>query len=435
MPARHMGNRDQSGFAWNDRAEGGNRGPVAQRSKRAQGPFEQKKVQGMLPMRSGELEFRKFVSPEVIFGFGCRNLAGRFALNLGATRVLVVSDPGVAAAGWTHDVEESLEASQIPYDLYLDVSPNPRSDQVARGAEAFVSNGCDLVLGVGGGSPIDCAKGIGILSSNGRDILDYVGADRLVEPVPPLICVPTTASAADVSQFCIITDVARRTKVSILSKMLVPDVSLTDPETLLTMPALLTANTALDALTHAIEAYLSNGSSPTTDLFALEAIRLINGSLIPGILEPGDRELRRRLMQAALDAGLAFSNAGLGVIHAMAHALGGLLDLPHGLCNVMLMQAGLEYNFEAVPDRYAAIAEALGVGASVRNTRRALDAILERIAELRRQAGVTPTLGGCGVRIEDIPLLAEKALTDLCMATNPRWPTRLEIESLYARSL
>ncbi len=388
----------------------------------------------MLPEHPGKL--RKFVAPEFLFGPQSRRLAGRYAGNYGAVRVLLVTDPGVIAAGWTEEVGQSLDDLGIPYLIYANVEPNPRDAQVMEGARIFREQACNVLLAVGGGSAMDCAKGIGIVAANDHSILDYVGVDQVPEPSPPLICVPTTGgTGADVSQFCILVDKPNHRKLAILSKTIVPDVSLIDPETLVTMPSELTAHTAFDALTHAIEAYVSNANSPVTDLFALEAIRLITTYLLPCLAEPSDVELRTQLMLASLDAGMAFSNASLGIVHAMAHPLDALLDQPHGLSNSMVLEAGIAYNFATVPERYMAIADAMRLPIRNVEARYVLRAILAEIDRLRTAAGIKKTLAQVGVTAEDLPFLARQALSDPSLATNPRVPTLAEIEGLYVNAL
>ena len=380
-----------------------------------------------------ESALRKFVAPEFVFGVGARFLVARYARNLGAQRVLIVSDPGVVSAGWCIQVIESLEEQQIPYSLYTQVSPNPRDFEVMTGSHFFKQEGCNLLVVVGGGSPMDCAKGIGIVATNDENILDYEGIDQVENPIPPLICIPTTGgTSADVSQFCIVTDVRHRNKISILSKAIVPDVSLIDPETLITMPADLAAHTAFDALTHGVEAYVSNANSPITDLLALDGIHLITHGVESSIREPTNLAIRRDIMRGSLEVGLAFSNASLGIIHAMAHSLGGLLDLPHGLCNSILLPAGISFNYEAVPERFAAIATAMGL--KVRDST-VKEGILDEIERLRESTGIKQRLGAVGVKPSDIAELAKKAFNDACLVTNPRAPTVDEIENLYEELL
>ncbi len=382
------------------------------------------------------LGLRKFVAPEFVFGTGALYLAGRYLKNFEASKVLLVSDEGVMKAGWTGEVMKSLEDEGIDYSVYCDVTPNPRAEEVMTGARKYKDEGCDIIVAVGGGSPIDCAKGIGIVSTNRRNILKFAGVDKVEVPGPPLICIPTTAgSSADVSQFAIITDLKEKTKVSIISKALVPDVSLIDPAATATMPLDLTAFTGIDALTHAVESYVSNASSPITEMFALEAARLISSNLFETIKDPDNMELRGRMMLGSLEAGLSFSNASLGAAHAMVHSLGGFLDLPHGECNAIILSHVVRYNYDACPERYQKIGEAIGQDLSGMSDAEKKPAIIEAIVRLEKQAGVDKTLGQLGVTKEDIPALARKAMNDVCIVTNPRPVSVKDIEAIYEEAL
>lgn len=387
-------------------------------------------------MESGDLELRKFVAPEFVFGADARLLAGRYALNVGARKVLVVSDPGVVAAGWTDDVLHSLDKEILRYSLFTSLTSNPKTEEVEAGARQFRSEGCDSIIAVGGGSPIDCAKGIGIVTATGREIFEFEGVDQVEVPIPPLVCVPTTAgSSADVSQFAIITDTARQRKFAIVSKMIVPDAALIDPLTTTTLSPELTFSTGMDALCHAMEAFVSTACSPITDLHALEAISLISSNL-PTVLDaPQNIACRSRMMLASLHAGLAFSNASLGLTHAMAHGLGGMFDSPHGESNALLLPFVIEFNFPAAHERYRQIGEAMGLrlhGLGIDDVKTTLSS---RMKNLCMAAGVTHTLGDLGVSREDIPQLAERAMDDPCLYTNPRRPTEREIENLYEKAL
>ncbi len=379
---------------------------------------------------------QKFVSPEVISGAGSHRLVGRSLRRLGAAKVLVVSDPGVTAAGWTSRICSSIEEAEVPHLVFTGVSPNPRVAEVEAGAELYRRAGCNAIAVVGGGSPIDCAKAIGILVANGGQILDYEGLDRIGAAIPPLVCVASTAGpAADVSQFAIISDPAQRAKVAIVSKTLVPDLALLDPLLLTTKPAALTAATGVDALCHAIEAIVSTASAPLTDLLALEAIRLIIRHLPAALERPADLEVRASTMQAGLYAGLAFSNASLGAAHAMAHSLGGFCDLAHGECNAILLPLVVAYNFEAAPSRFRLIAQAMGVpeqGRADTVVRSELAGAVRTFVE--RFCGTT-RLSSVGVRLQDLPELARRALEDPCMATNPQCPTEAEVRGLYEAAL
>ncbi len=380
----------------------------------------------------GELHLRKFVAPEIIFGVGARSLAGRYAQNMGARRVMVVSDPGVVAAGWAGQVIDSLKEARLPYVLFDGVTPNPKTIEATNGAELYLAKRCDAIVAIGGGSVIDCAKAIGIVGTNLAPISKFEGVDRVSTPIPPLVCIPTTAgSSADVSQCTIIMDEKRRVKMAIVSKAVVPDVALIDPVTLTTMPSYVAACTGMDALTHAIEAYVSNASSPLTDLHALEAIRLIDGYLQPSISSPENVMLKGKVMLASLEAGLAFSNAILGAVHAMSHSLGGLLDLAHGECNAILLEPVIAFNYSEASERYAHIAQAMSIDLGGLSKIDIKQALLDHIRELRGSVGLNKKLGEIGVSPQDISELARKALEDTCMATNPIAPTLQEIEEVY----
>lgn len=382
------------------------------------------------------IELRKFVVPEFVFGAGARHLAGRYTKNFGGSRVLVVTDPGVMAAGWAGQVIESLEADGLPYTLFFQVTPNPKDSEVMAGAELYRQERCDVIVVVGGGSPMDCAKGIGIVSSNRQHILEFEGVDKVTIPGPPLICIPTTAgTSADVSQFAIITDRQRRVKIAIISKAVVPEVALIDPVTTTTMDAALTGCTGLDALVHAFEAFVSTAQSPITDLHALEAIRLVTAHLPTAIAKPADLEARSYMMLASLHAGLAFSNASLGLVHAMAHSLGGWLDFPHGEANALLLDHVVSFNFDAVPERYRRIGVAMGLEMEGTPPAEVKTALVGAVKRLRTAAGISHTLGQKGVRADDIPHLAATALRDACLATNPRQPRQRDIETIYAKAL
>jgi alcohol dehydrogenase class IV len=382
------------------------------------------------------MELRKFVAPEFVFGPDARLLAPRFIRNFSSRRVLVVTDPGVIGAGWVGELTELLKKENIDHAVYSSVTPNPKAEEVMAGAEVFKSEHCDALLAIGGGSPMDCAKGIGIVSSNKRHILEFEGVDQVNVPGPPLICLPTTAgTSADVSQFAIIADTERKVKIAIVSKTVVPDVALIDPVLTTTMDAELTACTGMDALVHGIEAYVSNASSPITDLHALQAVRLVNRNIVKAVREPGDFESRERMMLASLHAGLAFSNASLGAVHAMAHSVGGFTDAPHGELNTILLKHVMDYNFSAAPERYMDIGRAMGVvfdGAFIDSVKHNL---LDKVGTIFKEIGLKSSLKDLGVRKKDIPQLARNAMSDACIVTNPKRLSQKEIEEIYEKAL
>lgn len=379
---------------------------------------------------------RKFVSPEIIFGNGSRTLVGRYVKQFLANRVMVVTDKGVIDSGWVDEIESSLKKEGIDYIIYSEVTPNPRTDEVMVGAKLYLDEGCDLIVSIGGGSPMDCAKGIGIVVSNGGDITDYEGVDMVLKPVPPLIFIPTTAgTASDVSQFSIISDQRRMVKIAIVSKTIIPDVALIDPETTTTMDPYLTACTGIDALVHAFEAYVSIASGVLTDSYALNSINKI-ATYLPLLIEDiNNIEHRERVMLASMEAGLAFSNAILGAVHALAHSLGGYLDLPHGECNGMLLPHVVEFNFSSAETRYRDILSQFGIKTGDLAPKEIKRRLFNEIVQLKNRVGIVDQLSTKGVKRSDINQLSIKAVTDACMLTNPRAATVEDVESIYREAL
>ena len=381
-------------------------------------------------------DMRKFVAPEFIFGVGSRHRVGHYARHLSARRVLIVSDPGVIAAGWMKDVQADLTAAGIEYSVFHDITPNPKDHEVMAGAKFYAEQRCDVIVALGGGSVIDCAKAIGIVHTNRLEIAAFEGVDQVEVPGPPLICIPTTAgTAADISQFCIIVNSAERYKMAIISKTMVPDIALVDPETTLTMPPYLTACVGLDALTHAIEAYVSTASSPVADVHALAAVGLVANNLRDAVARPDFLAARENMLLASLQAGLAFSNASLGAVHAMAHSVGGYLDLPHGECNALLLNSIIDFNMKEASDRYTRIGQAMGLDLQGRTERQRLMAIIDAIDRLRQDIGVVGGLTGRGVSRDDVGPLTTHAAADACLITNPRRASAADIKVLFNNAL
>ena len=374
-----------------------------------------------------EFELRKFVSPEFVFGSGARNLLGRYLKNFAAKKIFLVTDNGIISSGLLDEIIEILESGYYEYEIYSNITSNPRVEEVMEGARVYNEEGCDVIVAVGGGSPMDCAKGIGIVISNNKNIKEFEGVDKVVMPSPPLICIPTTAgSSADVSQFAIISDRERRIKMAIISKKLVPDVALIDPVLTTTVKPNMTVYTGFDILSHSIEAYISNASSPITDVHSIEAIKLFSSNILECVNDPENLKFRGNLMLASLHAGLAFSNASLGLVHAMAHSLGGLMDLPHGECNALLLEYVVDYNFSSDPARYLKIAKTMGFG-DVNDKY----GFINGLSQLKIKTGVTQTLKEIGVREKDIPKLVQRTMNDPCIVTNPVIPKMSHVEEIF----
>ncbi len=383
-----------------------------------------------------KLAIRKFVAPEFIFGIDARLMVGQYCQKLGGKKILLVTDDGLLNTKWIIEITDVLNSVGIDFVTFSDIVPNPRDFQVMRGTQIYLQNNCNLILAIGGGSVLDCAKGIGIVSTNNSHINNFEGVDRIIHPIPPLICIPTTSgTGADVSQFAIINNINEKYKMAIISKAIVPDVALIDPLVLTTMDSYLSACTGMDALSHAFESYVSNASSPFTDLYSLEAIRLIKNNLNNSILQPDNIQLRGKVMLASLYAGLAFSNASLGCVHSLAHSLGGYLDLAHGECNAILLPHVVDYNFDAAKEKYYYISEVFDINTNKLSATEVKRELMLKLIEINKQIGITATLRQKGVSSDLIPILANKAIKDPCNATNPVPPVKKDLEIIYSSAM
>jgi alcohol dehydrogenase class IV len=368
----------------------------------------------------------KFLVPDVIFGVGVLSEVGQAARRQGAVHVLVVSDRAVGEAGWTSEVLRHLAEAGVSARLWDGLTPNPKDHEVTAGCAAYQESGCDVLVAVGGGSCIDAAKAIAVLASQAdhgpaAGIASYAGVGKVPGPLPPTVMVPTTGgSGSDVSQFCVVTDTARRLKVTIGARALVPDISVTDPRTLTTVPHDITAYTAIDVLSHAIESYLSLAASFLTDTHALTAARDVCEHLLPALDHPGDLRSREGLARASLQAGLAFSNALLGATHAISHQLGGLTDLPHGLLNAILLPHVMEFNASVATARLADVASAMGLRTGLMTPPEAADAAIQTVRAFAGKAGLPATLREIGIECSQLDQVARGALRDAYIVTNPR---------------
>lgn len=381
------------------------------------------------------LPIRSFAMPEVFYGPKSRVLAGAQLKRLRVDRVMLVSDETVLAQPWMKDILDSLSQADMEVTVFSDIAPNPRDEQVRRGVTRYLQAECDGILAVGGGSPMDAAKGIAMMVSNNRDILEFRGMNLVDRPLPPMVFIPTTAgTASEVSQFSIILDTQERVKIAIVSSRIVPNAALVDPETTQTVDAQLVAATGMDVLVHAMEAYVSTQHSAMTDLQALDAVRLVSACLPARMRNLEDEAARNGMMLASMEAGLAFSNAILGAVHAMAHSLGGLLDLPHGECNAILLPHVVDFNYDAEPERYDRLGRLLGVSADTPAVDRK-PALLAAIRNMQRVVGMDHGLASVGVKQADIPALALKAREDPCLLTNPKACTETDLESIFRAAM
>lgn len=379
----------------------------------------------------------KFHAPEIVFGPGSLAELGHCALRVGARRPFLVTDPGLIEAGWLDEALGHLSAVGLRPVVWHEITPNPKDHEIEAAYGEYADSGADVIIGLGGGSCIDAAKGVAILSGNGGCILGYEGVDKVVNPIPPTVMVPSTSgTGADVSQFAVVTDTAKHIKITIISRTLVPEISIIDPRLLITMPDWLTASTGLDALTHAIESFVSRAHNPLTDNHALHAVRLITEHLRHSVERPRLAGPRLGMAQGALEAGVAFTNAILGATHAMSHQVGGLLDAPHGLINGVLLPHVIRFNAAADPTRFVPLAEAAGIRDAWRMPpAEVADMLADRVRALADAVGVPRGLSALGVTEQDMSRLAETTMRDACLTTNPRDATRDDIEALFRAAL
>lgn len=361
----------------------------------------------------------KFEVPEIIFGRGLLRQVGSCARRLGGKKVFLVSDQGLFEAGWVDKAMHSLLEEGLAFVYYDQITSNPRDFEVEAGAREYIRQGADVIVGLGGGSAMDTAKGIAILVSNGGRIRDYEGCNKIQNPIPPLVLCPTTCgTGSDVSQFAIVNDTKQRRKFTIMSRCVAPDISLTDPDTLETLPDEYVCTTATDALSHAMEAFFSVAASSLTDVNAVRALRFIYKSFVAAVKErrPEDME---NLARASLHAGMAFSNSLLGIVHALAHPLGGLYDTNHGSVNAVLLPVVLQYDLPVVMEKLPELAAAFGHPAE-EDPDGASEMAQETIENLLDASGAPRSLRSLGVRREDFKELAKRATKDICLVTSPR---------------
>jgi alcohol dehydrogenase len=383
--------------------------------------------------------FGFYIPTVTLMGIGSHEELGNRIKILGAKRPLIVTDKGITEAGLTGKIVEIAERDAGTSPVVFDETvPNPTDRNVHDGLEVFQKNNCDMILSLGGGSPHDCGKGIGIVATNGGNIRDYEGVDQSEKAMPPFIAVNTTAgTASEMTRFCIITDTSRKVKMAIVDWRVTPNVAINDPLLMVGMPQSLTAATGMDALTHAVEAYVSTSATPVTDACALQAIRLIATNLRAAVAYGEDLEARDNMAYAEYLAGMAFNNASLGHVHAMAHQLGGYYDLPHGVCNAILLPHVQRFNMIARLDRFVDIAEAMGekVRGNELSTRAAAERALEAIKVLSSDIGIPRGLAELGVKEEDLEVMAGNAQKDACGFTNPRSPSLKDVVEIYRQAL
>lgn len=369
-----------------------------------------------------------FMPSNNVIGAGALDSAVDIIASLGFKKALIVTDKPLSDLGFAAQVADRLKAKGVESDIFDEVQPNPTVKNVNDGLAKLKAAGADCVVSLGGGSPHDCAKGIALVASNGGKIEDYEGLDKSAKPQLPLISINTTAgTASEMTRFTIITDESRHVKMAIVDKHVTPILSVNDPKLMENMPASLTAATGMDALTHAVEAYVSTAANPLTDACAVKAIELIASYLPTAVKEPKNAEARDQMAYAQFLAGMAFNNASLGYVHAMAHQLGGFYDLPHGVCNALLLPHVEEFNMRAAKARL----DEVGAILSANNQELEGLGVIDAIKKLAGIVGIPKSLRELGVKEEDFKVLAENAMKDVCGLTNPVQPTLDEVIAIF----
>lgn len=367
------------------------------------------------------------------FGAGSVEVVPEELRRRGHTKALVVSDPVLVENGVTGRVTSLLDAAGFPYEVFSDVVPNPPIENVQAGVAAFRASGADVLVAVGGGSPQDTCKAVGIVVANPEfsDIRSLEGVAPTTNPSVPIVAIPTTAgTASETTINYVLTDTERQRKFVCVDPHDIPVLAVVDPEMMSSAPRALKVATGLDALTHAIEGYTTRAAWELTDLFHLKAIQVIAEAL-PAAAD-GDPAAAERMALAQYVAGMGYSNVGLGLVHAMAHPLGAFYSAPHGVANGVLLAPVMAFNAEATGERYRAVAAAFGVyDAATMPLTAVREAAVDAVAQFARGLGNPTTLREIGAREEDLPALAQAAFDDVCAGGNPREASVAEIEALY----
>lgn len=379
-----------------------------------------------------------FLPPMNIAGDGALDAAVDQMSSQGFTKALIVTDePLHRRVHATRPLLDRLDAKGIEYFVYDQVTPNPTVAECNEGAAIYAAERCNFLISFGGGSPHDCCKGIGIVVTNGGSIRDYAGVDRMRTKMAPMFAVNTTSgTASEITRFAIITDEDAQSKFPVVDWRCTPSVSVDDPKLMEGMPPGLTAATGMDALSHALEAYVSTAASHLTDPGALRAVELIEKSLVDAYRDGKNSAARSDMTYAEFLAGMAFNNASLGFVHAMSHQVGGMHHtLAHGVINSVLMPHVIAWNAEVAGERYAEVAEHLGVERKGRSTEDMVAGLIGKVLDFNKVMNIPADLGEMGVRNEDVPHLADFALADPCAATNPRPATVGEMQALFRRAI
>ncbi len=378
-----------------------------------------------------------FYIPTVsLMGVGCSKEAGDQAKALGATKLLIVTDAGLAKMGVADTIKGYIEAAGLKAVIFSGAEPNPTDKNVHDGVKVYQDEKCDGIVSLGGGSSHDCGKGVGLVIGNGGNIRDFEGVNKSTKSMPPFLAINTTAgTASEMTRFCIITNTDTHVKMAIVDWRCTPNIAINDPVLMVGKPPALTAATGMDALTHAVEAYVSTIATPITDACAIKAIELIADYLSQAVANGENLEARDKMAYAEYLAGMAFNNASLGYVHSMAHQLGGFYNLPHGVCNAILLPAVSQYNLIACPQRFADIAVALGENIDGLSVTDAGQKAIDAIRKLSASIGIPSGLNALNVKEADLKVMSENAKKDACQFTNPRKATLEQVIDIFKAAM
>lgn len=382
----------------------------------------------------------RFVLNEVsYFGPGARKMLPQEISRLGLKKAFVASDKSLIDFGVTGMVLKVLDEAGIPYEIFSDIKPNPTVTNVLHGVDAFAKSGADFIIAIGGGSSIDTSKAIGIITNNPEfsDVVSLEGVANTKHKSVPIIALPTTAgTAAEVTINYVITDEKNEKKMVCVDPNDIPAIAIIDCELMYSLPKGLTASTGLDALTHAIEGLTTKAAWEMSDMFEIKAIEMINRYLETAVNESKNEEARNGMAVAQYIAGMAFSNVGLGVVHGMAHPLGAIFDVAHGVANALLLPIVMEYNAPAALDKFVIIAKAMNVYKEGMTKEEAAKAACEAVKQLSIRVGIPQHLRdlGKGITEADLPRLAKAAMADVCTPGNPRDVDEATVLELYKKA-
>jgi alcohol dehydrogenase class IV len=375
--------------------------------------------------------FRYEVPTAIEFGRGYVNKLNEHVLKLGGTKVLIVGDPGVLHAGIINRLEAPLESAGIPYTIFTEVGMEATIESVDSGTEFAKENGCDLVVGVGGGSALDTAKAIGLMLKNPGNIRDYIGIDLVPGPGAPVIAIPTTAgTGSEMTRFSVLSDKTAQAKLSVGSMYNCPSLALCDPELTVTLPPHLTASTGMDALTHALESYVNKATQPISEALSIQAMTLIAKSLRLAVVQGENIEARHDMLLASTIAAMAFNTTRLGLAHALAMPLGAYFKIPHGVVNAILLPEVMKFNIIGNPHKFAEIARIFGEKTDLLTIREAAERSVSAIRQLNKDIGITQTLSDYGVKEEHLDLIVDEAILSGNVPVNPVKTTKEDLKNI-----